>query len=237
MSLLKIPIIIILTVGFKVMLTPPQPPPTAEEVVPTSKTDFQALRLYRLQFARLGQIILAAVEISALFAHAGPIISNSQKELAMFLMGGRNPDRLYLSRFGAFGAILSIMGAAIRIRAFRDLGRFFRFQISIQKDHQLIKTGPYAYVRHPSYTGLTLATVGWFIYHCSEGSWLRESGLLETPIGLAAFTAYLIPTILHMQIITLSRMSNEDAALREKFGHEWDAWAKDVPYLLIPGIY
>lgn len=181
--------------------------------------------------------MLAAAEMATLFAHAGSLSSSSQRALSLFLMGGRDPNRLHLSYIGAFGAALWILGTAIRIRTFRDLGRFFRFQISIQKDHQLIKTGPYAYVRHPSYTGLTIAFIGWFLYHGAEGSWVRESGLLEAPVGQAILAAYLIPTILHMQVLTLSRMPNEDAALREKFGREWDMWAKDVPYLLLPGIY
>ncbi|PPQ79072.1 hypothetical protein CVT25_002297 [Psilocybe cyanescens] len=219
------------------MLTPPHPPPKAEEVIPSTKTDFNMLRLYRLHLAHIGQFMLAAVEMATLVAHASSSSSASQRELSSFLLGGRDPNRLHLSYIGAFGVVLWICGAALRIRTYRDLGRFFRFQISIQKDHELIKTGPYAYVRHPSYTGLTLAITGWFLYHGAQGSWVRESGFLEAWFGQAVLAAYLIPTLIHMQVLTLSRMSNEDAALRKKFGQEWDNWAKDVPYLLIPGIY
>ncbi|CAF4350854.1 unnamed protein product, partial [Rotaria sordida] len=31
------------------------------------------------------------------------------------------------------------------------LGAFFTFELTIRSTHKLIKTGPYAYVRHPSY--------------------------------------------------------------------------------------
>jgi protein-S-isoprenylcysteine O-methyltransferase Ste14 len=44
------------------------------------------------------------------------------------------------------GTVLWICGAALRLRTFRELGRFFRFEISIQENHKLIVTGPYAYV-------------------------------------------------------------------------------------------
>ena len=44
---------------------------------------------------------------------------------------------------------------------FRHLGQFFRFEASIQKDHQLIVSGLYAVVRHPGYTGMMLVFIGW----------------------------------------------------------------------------
>ena len=44
--------------------------------------------------------------------------------------------------------------AALRPRTFRELGRFFRFEISSQGSHKLIATGLYAYARHPAYSGM-----------------------------------------------------------------------------------
>lgn len=35
----------------------------------------------------------------------------------------------------------------------------------------------------------------------------------------------------------MSRMPKEDAALREEFKEQWDAWAERTPYRLFPGIY
>lgn len=37
--------------------------------------------------------------------------------------------------------------------------------------------------------------------------------------------------------VALVRPHVEDALLRERFGAEWDEWAKRVPYRLIPYIY
>jgi len=37
--------------------------------------------------------------------------------------------------------------------------------------------------------------------------------------------------------LVLTRMSNEDEALRKQFGKQWVDWAKKVPYYVVPGIY
>ena len=40
------------------------------------------------------------------------------------------------------------------------LGRLFTFDVAIAEDHRVIDTGPYRYVRHPTYTGSLLSFVG-----------------------------------------------------------------------------
>ncbi len=37
--------------------------------------------------------------------------------------------------------------------------------------------------------------------------------------------------------LTLGRMSTEDAALKKRFGAQWDQWASRVRYMVIPGVY
>jgi len=162
-------------------------------------------------------------------------MASTALSLAFFKAG--HPKNLRLTFASSLGATLWLFGAALRIRTYGDLGSFFRYDISIQKDHRLITTGPYSIVRHPSYSGLLLANIGWFLWNFSEGSWVRESGLLSKSIGVVLLIAYIGFVILPTSIITLSRMSREDAALRKKFGAEWDEWARRVPYSVVPGIY
>ncbi|KAJ7894755.1 hypothetical protein B0H13DRAFT_1624679, partial [Mycena leptocephala] len=101
----------------------------------------------------------------------------------------------------------------------------------------LLVTGePYNYMRHPSYTGAVLAYIGLMIYYSSKGTWFRECFILGTTAGkiLAAYAA------VGMSLVTmglLCRIPNEDKALKEKFGREWDIWATEVPYVLIPKIF
>jgi protein-S-isoprenylcysteine O-methyltransferase Ste14 len=58
------------------------------------------------------------------------------------------------------GIVLIAAGLAIRIWAVVSLGRFFQYQIEIQAGHRVVTTGPYRYVRHPSYTGISLVVLG-----------------------------------------------------------------------------
>ena len=131
-------------------------------------------------------------------------------------------------------AVLWTCGATLR--TFRELGRFFRFDISIQDNHKLIVTGPYAYVRHPAYSGMLMANVGWFLWNGASGSWVRECGFFASP-GKIFLVVYVVVTILSTSAIPFSHMSKEDEVLKKRFGSQWDDWAKRVSYLVIPGVY
>ena len=67
------------------------------------------------------------------------------------------PDNLYTS---GFGVVLTGMGIALAIWARLYLGENWSSAVSIKVGHQLIRTGPYAWVRHPIYSGLILAAMG-----------------------------------------------------------------------------
>ncbi|KAF9644887.1 hypothetical protein BDM02DRAFT_829359, partial [Thelephora ganbajun] len=49
---------------------------------------------------------------------------------------------------------------ALRLFSFRTLGRHFTYQLAILPSHKLVTTGPYAYIRHPSYVALPLIVSG-----------------------------------------------------------------------------
>lgn len=53
------------------------------------------------------------------------------------------------------GFSLFVVGDFVRTWAKDELGRFFTYDIGIRSGHNLVTTGPYAYLVHPSYTGLT----------------------------------------------------------------------------------
>jgi protein-S-isoprenylcysteine O-methyltransferase len=58
------------------------------------------------------------------------------------------------------GLVLMLGGIAFRWYAMSVLGRFFTVNVSIQEGHTLVETGPYRYIRHPSYTGALITEVG-----------------------------------------------------------------------------
>ena len=170
-------------------------------------------------------------------AYANPSSHLSKLILSLLVWKGGKPENLHISNAAAIGVTLMVLGASIRLMAYRHLGRFFRFEASIQKDHELIVSGPYSIVRHPSYTGFIMVTSGWFLWSLSEGSWIIESGLWNTMLGRLLIVMYFSAINIVISIFALVRMSKEDTALRNQFGKKWDDWAKRVPYSIFPGIY
>jgi protein-S-isoprenylcysteine O-methyltransferase len=65
---------------------------------------------------------------------------------------------------GAFvfwlGCALFGLGLALRWYSISYLGRFFTVNVAIHSAHEIIDTGPYRRIRHPSYTGALLAFFG-----------------------------------------------------------------------------
>jgi protein-S-isoprenylcysteine O-methyltransferase len=65
-----------------------------------------------------------------------------------------------LLQLRGLAAALFAAGLALRWYAIVHLGRFFTVDVAIAADHQVIDTGPYRLIRHPSYTGALLALLG-----------------------------------------------------------------------------
>lgn len=73
---------------------------------------------------------------------------------------GRWPEAMLPPWFVPIGVALFVGGMVLRWYSIIHLGRFFTVNVSIAADRQLIDTGPYRFVRHPSYTGALLAFIG-----------------------------------------------------------------------------
>jgi protein-S-isoprenylcysteine O-methyltransferase len=72
--------------------------------------------------------------------------------------------------FWAFvGLLFFLGGVALRWSSIFYLGRFFTVDVAIADKHELIDTGPYRFIRHPSYTGALLAFAGFGLV---LGNWL-----------------------------------------------------------------
>jgi protein-S-isoprenylcysteine O-methyltransferase Ste14 len=61
---------------------------------------------------------------------------------------------------GIVGLVLCACGVGLAIWARIHLGRDWGLPMSRRADPTLVMTGPYAFVRHPIYTGIILATCG-----------------------------------------------------------------------------
>jgi protein-S-isoprenylcysteine O-methyltransferase Ste14 len=134
------------------------------------------------------------------------------------------------------GSLLVMVGGMLRFYCMLTLGKFWSFPLSVRKEHRIVTSGPYSIVRHPSYTGFLLQCIGIIITHGSEGSWMRQSGLLQVPYVkvLAAIVFFMLTTGVFMAIY---RSVVEDKMLQRALGEDWENWAKKVKYRLLPGVY
>jgi len=238
MSLTKIPFILLATWGFHVSITSPNPPPSRDErIASRMPLENATYTSWGPVIASFFQVLICAVEITTILASANPSSPLSKFFLSLFVWDGGKPENLRMSNGNTIGLILMVLGMGIRRITFRYLGRFFRFEISIQKDHKLIVSGPYAVVRHPSYTAMVFLFIGWFLWQMSKGSWIIESGLWNMILGKILVLTYIAFFIIGPSLLIVTRIPAEDAALRAHFGKKWDDWAKDVPYAIFPGIY
>jgi len=162
--------------------------------------------------------------------------SSLMKNIVSMLMIGGNEDRLRLTPLSIIGLCTISLGTLLRLWCFRVLEDLFTFEISIRENHRLVKTGPYSVVRHPSYVAVWTLEIGTLCWHTAQGSWLRESGVLGTLIGRAFFGIFTLLSI-GVRVALSKRAAVEDAALKKRFGKEWEEWARRVPYSFVPGVY
>lgn len=110
------------------------------------------------------------------------------------------------------GLTLFLVGLFIRWFAIIYLGRFFTVNVAIADDHHLITTGPYRYVRHPSYTGALVIFFGF--------------GLCT--LNFYALAAIFIPICAAF----LWRIHVEEQALRDAFRDRYETYSRETGTIL-----
>ncbi len=109
---------------------------------------------------------------------------------------------------------LGVMAAGLSLRVFSILwlGPMFTRFVQILPGHRLVTSGPYRFVRHPSYSGLLLFFLGLGV---ALGDWLAVAVMLAVPaLGV------------------LYRIRVEEEALLGAFGEEYRAYMSRVGALL-----
>ncbi|KAI0322916.1 hypothetical protein OF83DRAFT_273721 [Amylostereum chailletii] len=134
------------------------------------------------------------------------------------------------------GVSLIACGALLRVACYRTLGTLFTLKLMLRKEHRLITAGPYAYIRHPSYTALLCIFMGTGLVAFGPGSLTMEHGWLRTSPGRVYLFVWLLLRGLS-SVNLVGRTIYEDGFLKEKFGKEWEIWARTTPYRLLPWVY
>jgi len=78
-----------------------------------------------------------------------------------------------------FGVIVMWLGLATRVWAVVALGGAFRTTVEIDPGQAVVATGPYKWIRHPSYAGLLLIVAG---LGFALGNWLSAAACLVLPL-------------------------------------------------------
>ncbi|KAG1878805.1 hypothetical protein F4604DRAFT_1652173 [Suillus subluteus] len=86
--------------------------------------------------------------------------------------------------------------------------------------HRLVTRGPYSVVLHRSYTGLLLQSAGIAVMYGTQGSWMRQSRILQLPfIKVLMITFFVFTTV--FACIAISRSAVEDQMLQRALEEEW----------------
>jgi protein-S-isoprenylcysteine O-methyltransferase Ste14 len=96
----------------------------------------------------------------------------------------------------AIGVALILSGYVLIWWARRHIGIFFNEKIALRADHRLVTTGPYAYVRHPVYTGAIISAFGMLLVALSLPMLL----LAFWTLGYFCFYAYREETMLTQRL-------------------------------------
>jgi len=99
----------------------------------------------------------------------------------------------------ALGAALFAGAVALRLAAIRELGRFYSHRVRVVGGHRIVDTGPYGVVRHPAYTGMLLAHLGFVL-------------VFFHPLSLAIFALLFVPAV-------VARIRVEEQALMKLDGY------------------
>jgi protein-S-isoprenylcysteine O-methyltransferase Ste14 len=111
------------------------------------------------------------------------------------------------------GIVLTFGGVALSIWARLILGENWSAKVTRKVDHELIRSGPYAFVRHPIYSGLLLATIGTAIF---VGQW---RGLIAVPLVLLSESI---------------KAKREEQFMIEEFGETYQQY-REQTWFIAPG--
>ena len=109
------------------------------------------------------------------------------------------------------GFAITVAGLALAVWARRHLAENWSSRVRIRVGHELIRTGPYAHLRHPIYSGVLLGVIG-------------------TAIGVGRWRALLSVVLILISYWIKAR--REEAVLAREFGDAWVEHCRQAGFLL-----
>lgn len=178
-------------------------------------------------------VVFGAIALVRAFARAGKRDADAKRsrlstigialQTIAFAAVGFGPIRFALPWSAPSSLICSLLVAvlggsavAVFVAATNAMGKNWSIVARTRSDHELVRTGPFAVVRHPIYLALLLYLLGFGIAFGHFGQFV---------VGLPFYFAG-----------TWLRIRVEEAMLRAQFGDEHARYVRDVP-AVIPFIF
>ncbi|KAJ7104983.1 hypothetical protein C8R44DRAFT_541450, partial [Mycena epipterygia] len=236
--LLKIPLILCDIICMRITSTPPNPrivPGQHIVYIPDWRERFLQSLAGPCVLLRTISYTLNVLQICLIIASYTPThtISKSTILHAYPASAPACSTVLAITPASFLGTGITLVGTVLRVQCYRALGRHFTFELSLQKEHKLITHGPYAILRHPSYTAIVLTLVGAWMTLAWRGSYVWECAVWEGAVGRAIMGLWMSVAVAVIASLFL-RVPMEDDMLKERFGSEWEEWKRAVPSKIIP---
>ncbi|KAJ5302386.1 Phospholipid methyltransferase [Penicillium antarcticum] len=209
--------------------TPPNPPPIQKDRHGTDR-----IKLIVGSFATIvRRTLVTAVMYHALVA-VSPFYAPARLPQVCPLSRNTNSDLFAWNAITVSTLGLIYIGAYIRLSAYGGLGKSFTFQLAAPAD--LVTTGVYGWIQHPSYTGFAMIAIGcvslFLRWDATPACWIPTSALspwhgwgITVIAGLAALGFWVL----------IIRVRDEEEMLRQKFGKKWEEWHHSTKRF-IPGL-
>ncbi|MBI5394433.1 MAG: isoprenylcysteine carboxylmethyltransferase family protein [Verrucomicrobia bacterium] len=110
------------------------------------------------------------------------------------------------------GLVLFVAALVLRNVAIRTLGKFWSLQVEIRPGHELIREGPYRFVRHPAYSAIVME-------------------FIAIPLVGNCYWSLALVFLLYFPLLA-ARIAGEERALVEKLGDAYVRYAQEVPALV-----
>ena len=110
------------------------------------------------------------------------------------------------------GWLCAVSSFSLRRRAIAALGKFWSLHVEIREQHQFVRSGPFRWVRHPTYLSMILE-------------------LVSAPLILNSYYSLLVIPIVFLPALAL-RLRIEEMAMVEKFGDEYRGYQQTTPSIL-----
>lgn len=120
----------------------------------------------------------------------------------------RYPESLEWMWFDYIALAAMVFGLLLRTWGVRTLGRYFTWHVSVQSEQQVIRDGPYRFIRHPGYSG---GLVSYFF----------------STIFLHAWFAAIVAAIV-LPFAFLRRIHHEEKLLTAHFGNAYTDYQQEV---------